>query len=315
MGKSRHLKHFVRNVFGIEAIDRWLCERYTGQRRRERYRRGHYHSPLPDLEYVAANADRIFEKDVDLGASIDLRADAQRTLFRELAGYAADYPWRDGPSEGTRFDPSQDMFLPGDGFVLYAMLRHRRPRRVIEVGSGYTSALMLDVDERFLGGTTSFTFIEPFPARLHGLLRETDPEQVTILEQPVQDVALETFDSLRSGDLLFIDSSHVSRAGSDVNHLVFEVLPRLAPGVMVQFHDILWPFEYLPQWLAEGKAWNEAYLARAFLQYNDAFRILLFSAFVDYRFQDLAEDVPFFFGTSPGSLWLERSEEKAGGVA
>ena len=84
----------------------------------------------------------------------------------------------------------------------------------------------------------------------------------------MQDVALSTFSGLRRGDILFIDSSHVAKIGSDVNHLVFTVLPALQSGVLVHFHDIFFPFEYPQAWLAEGRAWNEAYLLRAFLQYR-----------------------------------------------
>jgi hypothetical protein len=115
------------------------------------------------------------------------------------------------------------------------------------------------------------------------------------------------FERLDAGDMLFIDSSHVAKAGSDVNFLVFEVLPRLAPGVLVHFHDIWYPFEYPRQWLDEGRAWNESYLIRAFLMFNPAFKIVLYNAYVTRFHQDyLAGAMPLYLKDTGGSLWLQR---------
>ena len=111
-------------------------------------------------------------------------------------------------------------------------------------------------------------------------------------------------DQLRANDILFIDSSHVSKAGSDLNHIVFELLPRLQPGVLVHFHDIRYPFEYPREWFALGLWWNEAYLLRAFLQYNTAFQITLFNALVSRLCQEeLRKQFPTTLDRT-GGIWL-----------
>jgi hypothetical protein len=95
--------------------------------------------------------------------------------------------------------------------------------------------------------------------------------------------------------------------GSDVNYLVFEVLPRVQPGVLVHIHDIYWPFEYPAEWVLEGRSWNEGYLLRAFLQYNEAFDILLFNNYLGHRHGDFMREVmPLFMKNDGGSLWLQR---------
>ena len=85
-------------------------------------------------------------------------------------------------------------------------------------------------------------------------MRQTDQEKVTIHAQQAQDVPVATFKPLAANDILYVDSSHVSRAGSDLNHILFNVLPALAPGVVVHFHDVFWPFEYPADWIKMGIA-------------------------------------------------------------
>jgi hypothetical protein len=119
---------------------------------------------------------------------------------------------------------------------------------------------------------------------------------------------LAQFENLDENDVLFIDSSHVAKIGSDVNFLMFEVLPRLKPGVIIHLHDIFWPFEYPQSWIDEGRAWNEAYLIRAFLQFNEAFEVLLFNSYLGQRQGDLVRGImPRFMRTTGASLWLRKT--------
>jgi len=274
---------------------------------RERFRRGHFYSPLPDLNWVAEHAESLFRKDVKLGTSIDLRLAAQESLLRELAPYDMEFEFPAAKMNGFRYHWDNPMFGRGSAFSLYAMLRRFKPRRVVEVGSGFTSALMLDVNSRHLGGAVAFTFIEPYSERLHSLLTDEDRQCCVIIERPVQEVDTTPFDELQEYDFLFVDSSHVSKIGSDVNHLLFTVLPRLAPGVIVHFHDIYWPFEYPQEWVLDSVAWNEAYLLRAFLQYNDAFQILQFNDLLAHHFADYyRKHLPQVAAEPGSSLWLRK---------
>ena len=221
---------------------------------------------MPDCEEVKARADELFDANIDLGPGIRLRADEQKKLLDELATYYEEFDWSEKPGIGRRFYVPNIFFEIGDAIILYAMLRRFRPKQVIEVGSGFSSALMLDTNDLFLGGGVHFTFIEPNAERLCSLLTSEDRGRVQLLEKPVQQVAAQVFSSLEVDDVLFIDSSHVAKVGSDVNYLFFKILPLLQSGVLIHIHDIMWPFEYPLEWIIEGRSWNEAYILRAFLQ-------------------------------------------------
>jgi len=268
---------------------------------------GHFYSPLPDIDEVVARAKSIFDPCVDLGPSIDIRRDAQERLLSDLAGYYPQFPWLNEAAPSCRFHFDQRMFGYGDALILYSILRHMKPKRVIEVGSGFSSALILDVNDLFFDHSMELTFIEPYPDRLNTLLRTEDCKNVTLIDDIVQNTPVTLFEELDAGDVLFIDSSHVSKVGSDVNYLVFQVLPALKSGVVIHFHDIVWPFEYPMQWIIGGKAWTEAYLLRAFLQYNRHFEILLFNSYISLIFKSFVEErMPLFAKNPGGSLWLHK---------
>ncbi len=191
------------------------------------------------------------------------------------------------------------------------MLRHFRPRKVVEVGSGHSSAVMLDTNEAFLDARVDFTFIEPFPEnRLNSVLRAQDKEIAKIIPDFVQNVPLSIFAELDENDLLFIDSSHVSKGGSDLNYLIFEVLPVLKRGVLIHFHDIFYPFELPDKWVLERKwYWNENYLLRAFLMYNDSFEIVNFNSYLVVNLEKwFAKYKPYSLNKTKeaGSIWLRK---------
>lgn len=297
------LKRLVDLVIGNRWLDRFLRHRYA----EELFPRGHFYSPLPDRAEVAAQADRLFDKDLDAIAGIELRLSQQRQLLEELARFAEDFRWPELPAAGHRYHLDNPAFVHGDAFVLYAMLRHLSPRRVIEVGSGYSSALMLDTRDRFLSPDTHFTFIDPFPERLNSLVSDTDRRSCRIIPEQVQRLPVSTFEALRENDILFIDSSHVSKVGSDVNFLYFEALPTLKPGVVIHVHDVFWPFEYPRAWIDEGRAWNEQYLLRAFLMHNDRYELLLFNHLLARSCSDfLRRILPIFLTNCGCSLWLRK---------
>lgn len=258
------------------------------------------------LSELRRREEQIFATPTSIPA-IDLRADYQLSLVEELAIYYADQPFEQHRSAGLRYYFENDFFGYGDALVLQALLRHLRPARVIEVGSGFSSAVMLDTADRFLGDATQFTFIEPYAGRLDELLRG-GTTRAEIVRQPLQDVDPAIFGELQARDVLLIDPTHVAKAGSDVNRLVFEVLPTLRPGVFVHFHDILYPFEYPADWVKAGRSWNEAYLLRAFLLFNDAYRIVLWNSFLAaFHATSVATAMPLWGRNPGGSLWLERS--------
>lgn len=271
---------------------------------------GHFYSPYPDLDEVERRADAIFAPDVAI-PGVDLREDEQLDLFAELAPLVADLPFPVEPAGPFRYHLANPTYAWGDGVVLHALLRHIRPRQIIEVGSGYSSAMLLDTAEGWLDGrdgVVPIRFIEPNPELLLSLLHPGDRRRTTIDALPVQDVPLEVFDTLAAGDVLFIDSTHVTKAGSDVNHLYFNVLPRLASGVWIHIHDVFMPFEYPREWVLEGRAWQEAYLLRAFLMYNEAFAVRWFQSLMWLRHREILEaGLPGVPPGSGGNIWLQRT--------
>jgi len=268
------------------------------------YPPGHFHSPIPDMADVWAREETIFRSRTEI-PGIDLRADEQVALMGELATLSREHPWTDGHELRYRFD--NHMFARGDALALYGMLRRFQPSRVVEVGSGFSSALMLDTDDVHLDSRTRFTFIDPYPERLHGLLSDADRDRVTVIEERAELLDPKVFSDIEPADLLFIDSSHVSRIGSDVNFLFLEVLPQLPAGVLVHIHDIPWPFEYWRHWVAQGRYWNEAYLLRALLTDNPRFRMLWFSSYMLNVHRDQMNEVWPEFEADRGSgasLWM-----------
>jgi hypothetical protein len=261
---------------------------------------------VPDLADVHAQAERLFAPRKTLPA-IDLHENQQVSLFRTLASLAQDANLPRKPSGKARYSSDNDFYGIGDALMLVAMLRYLRPRHYLEVGSGFTTALALDVNETFLDGSLSIVAIEPYPETLTSLLRPDD--DIEILAQPVQSVPLHYFESLEANDILFIDSSHILRAGSDVHFLITTVLSLLAEGVHVHFHDIFWPFEYPRQWIEQGRAWNEDYLLHAFLMYNSAFEIVMWNGWMAAnRAHVIAQELPAMLENSGGALWLRRNQ-------
>jgi len=268
---------------------------------------GHYYSPIPDLELVNRARRSIFDDQVRAIPGIDNNEAAQLALLDDFSRYNDEIPFKDTSSPGFRYYYQNPFFSYGDAFILYSMLRHFRPKRTVEVGSGFSSALMLDTNDAFLSRECHFTFIEPYPDRLLSLMEGQDAERHRVISTPVQEAGLEVFADLGSRDILFIDSTHVAKIGSDVVHLLTHVLPSLKSGVIIHFHDVFWPFEYPEELIRMGVAWNESYVLKAFLQFNSQFRILFFNSYLAIHHRPLLESkVPLFLKNTGGSLWIEK---------
>ena len=264
---------------------------------------GHFCSPIPsieDIERAIATAPASF-------SGIDLREDRQLALLEKLSRYYAEIPFPAEKDERFRFAFHNPSYSWGDAIILFSMIRELKPRRILEIGSGHTSALILDTNERYFGGGIDCTFVEPHPQLLLSLLRPHEDRQTRVIPRNLQDVNLTLFDALEAGDILFIDSSHVVKAGSDCQLLFSDILPRLNPGTFIHFHDVFDRFEYPPEWLREGRGWNEQYILRAFLQFNSAFTIKLYTAYLMTRHREWFEQhMPNCLRNTGGQIWIER---------
>lgn len=300
--RERHLQH----VLEQRQLEHELEKRHLEHTFVTWVPPGHFYSPYPDLAEFDRRADELLSVEAT-PAAIDLREEQQLALFDEIAELLADAPFPVERTDEFRYYFENPAYSWSDALVLHAMLRHVRPRRVVEVGSGYSSAMLLDTTERWLEPGVEVTFVEPYPELLRNVLHKGDEERVTVLDVGVQEVALDVFTRLDKDDILFIDSTHVVKAGSDVNRLFFEVLPALAPGVLVHLHDIFFPFEYPAEWVREGRAWQENYLLRAFLMYNDAFEIQWFQSLMWARHRQAIEaKVPDMARNAGGNLWIRK---------
>jgi len=268
---------------------------------------GHFYSPIPELREVVAHESRIFDRALRPLGGIDLRAAAQLELLEELAAFYGELPFRDVPTEGLRYCFQNSYYSYADAIFLYGMLRRYRPRRVVEIGCGWSTCAILDTRERFLDDTTHVTSIDPDPSRFCERLKPGDEQRIRLIADRLQQVDIRLFDELGSGDFLIVDSSHVVKVDSDVNHIVFDILPRLSQGVFVHFHDMFYPFEYPRDWIQQGRYWSEAYLVRAFLQFNRDFEIVAWNHFLGlFHRQRLAERMPLCLENIGGSLWIRR---------
>ena len=216
-------------------------------------------------------------------------------------------PFRAHKREELRYYFENPAYSYSDAIFLHSMIRHVEPRRVIEIGSGFSSCVTLDTNELFFNGDIETTFIEPYPDLLLSLLKESDKENVCIISKRLQDVSLNVFEGLQADDILFVDSTHVSKINSDVNRIFFEILPALSSGVYVHFHDVFFPFEYPKEWIYLGRAWNEIYMLRAFLQYNSEFRIVLMNTFMEHFHEAFfRERMPLCLKNPGGSIWIRK---------
>jgi hypothetical protein len=264
---------------------------------------GHFYSAIPDLNDVARRSEQIFAAP-DALPGIDLGHERQLALVPELAREAALAPFADEPQGRVRYGYDNPFFGPADALAWWGLLRLRRPPRVVEVGSGWSTAVLLDAVEATDGWNPELTFVEPYPERLQELVREED--DAALWQLGVQDAPREIFTALEAGDVLFIDSTHVAKVGSDVNLLLLDIVPSLAPGVLVHIHDILYPFEYPAEWVYDGRAWTEAYMLRALLIGNATLRIVWWNDMMSAFHRDaVAEAMPRWATHGGGSIYLE----------
>lgn len=274
-----------------------------------------YYSPLPVRERLARTRRRWDRPSAMRGVHRD--PEAMKGLLGTLvADHGAELgdlpPWEE--ATGLGYGPG---FTRVDAALLFLMLRHLKPRRLMEVGSGLSTFYATRALERNRaeGSPCEVTCIDPFSGdRVAGL------PGVTVLRREVQDVAPEEFGVLEAGDVLFIDSTHVVKIDGDVPHLYLEVVPALAPGVVVHSHDVHFPYNvphpartyvFDAKW---PRYWTEAMLLQAFLAFNEDFEILLSAgllrhedeAFLERTLPGYRPVVPEDFDTHAGSIWYRR---------
>ena len=288
----------------------------------------HFYFPVPNIKSLEGKQWGAPRR---CGA-FDYRLDEQvDRLHQEIVPFADEWAFAErGDGDVHAFHVNNGFFERVDAEVAHAFVRYRRPRRVIEIGSGHSTLVLAAAMRRneAEGAGGEFTSIEPHP---RAFLKDGLPGLTRLIEKRVQEVPLEVFRQLEAGDVLFIDSSHVVAMDSDVLYEVLRVLPTLAPGVLVHFHDIFAPLDYPEKFVKRNLCfWGEQYMLEAFLSFNTAFKVVWAgSAMQQWRADELREAFPAWedsFSRMPAALrmfaptldgknvwpcsfWVERSGE------
>lgn len=277
-------------------------------------RRKDFYSPLPTVPMLKKNEGRWNRPSELKGLNYDLGS--MKRLFDDLLAkyldeFSAIPPYVDLHSQGFGLG-----YTPVDALTLYLMIRHIKPKRYIEVGSGLSTyyCSLAGTKNREQGFPLEITCIEPYPLEKLNTL-----PNIEIIAREVQDVELSLFDRLEENDVFFIDSSHSLRIDGDVPFLYLEVLPRISKGTYVHIHDIPFPFNFPfpPEHWIFGKKqpmfWTEAMVLQAFLAFNRDFEILLSLPMIRYFEEEfLKQRIPIYqtLEQDPNafsSMWLRRS--------
>ena len=284
----------------------------------------HYYWPIPDVSTLEA---RTWPAET-IPVGIDLRLENQLSL---LASFTNDFrpEWRFPHISDGRggYHYNNGFFETVDAEIAYSVVRRFKPHRIVEVGGGFSTRIMsaaLRANQERDGRSGQIITIDPSPSRVN---REN---LVHVIAEPVQNVPLELFRSLKSGDILFLDSSHVVGVGSDVVHEYLEILPQLQPGVIVHVHDVFLPADYPRDSVLRNLCfWSEQYLLQAFLAFNSTFEVLwassamqifhssaLDQAFPQWResYKSIPQHIRRYIPTRdgdhvwPSSFWMRRTE-------
>jgi predicted O-methyltransferase YrrM len=275
---------------------------------RTAHENGHFYSPVVNPAELRSRIAELWPAGIPECPGVDFNdAQIQIVLSEWFPRFMAEFDYPEhAASDESKFFIQNSQFSWLDCRALFVLLRQLKPKRLIEIGSGFSSLLSADVNQRFFDNEMEFTCVEPFP---RPFLVAGVPGITRLDVRKVQELEPAWFDQLQAGDILFIDSSHVCKTGSDVNHLYLNVLPRLRPGVIVHIHDIFLPGDYLQSWvMEENRSWNEQYLVQVMLQHSQRYRVLFSSYYAFLRFpQLLAEALAHRAGHAfaGGSLWLQ----------
>ncbi len=268
----------------------------------------HFYYPIPDTRELD---EAVLNRKTEL-RGVNINEEAQIRLLASFEKkYKQEYDTipRDKTAFPYEYYVNNGAFGSVDGEIAYCMVRHYRPQRIFEVGSGYSTRLfVLAARENGKDGiSTRLYAFEPYPSPM---LRSGFPGLSELYETKIQDVALSKFDELQENDILFIDSSHVLKTGSDVQYEYLEILPRLQKGVIVHVHDIFLPAEYPESFLKkEHLFWNEQYLLQAFLQFNDSFEILWAGSYMHLKNPLRLQTAIKSYDPEtvrPGSFWMRK---------
>jgi len=275
---------------------------------------GHFYSVIPKITGDYNVNDPIFSE-------LDYNDANHIAILNEISGFLTMFDETFGASNASDRQKQHKYTLPNGAFewmdarMLHYFIQKKRPNKIIEIGSGNSTLLMENTKQMF-GLNTMITCIEPYPMEFLNEMHASG--KINLITDRLENIDLAMFQTLEENDILFIDSSHVAKLGSDVMYYFTKIFPLLKKGVNVHIHDIFFPFDYPLDWLKEGRFWNEQYLLYVFLQYNTKYKIQFCNSYSGYKFGDQLKKIQensYEINTgvttdvfSGGSIWLSVQE-------
>lgn len=270
----------------------------------------HFYQPIPDTRKLQNN---LWLKNSEL-VGVDLNVKKQLELLSSFVlNYKVEYDIF--PKNQTdiphQYYSCNDFFGSVDGEILYSMIRHFKPKKVFEIGSGFSTyasaqAILRNKSENDDCAGELIAF-EPYP---NDVLKAGFPGLSKLVPKEIQAINISKFSDLKENDILFIDSSHVLNIGSDVQYEFLEILPRLNKGVLIHIHDVFLPSEYPKEWVLDNFIfWNEQYLLQAFLEFNDSFEVIWSANYMNITYPEKLEQSFDSYErgkTRPASFWIRK---------
>ena len=241
---------------------------------------GNFYSVIPNITKEYNNRDTTF-------LNLDFDEKSHVSILKEIPTYLTKFDEEFGhtnvierQNEG-KYTLMNGAFEWMDARLLHYFLQKNKPKKIIEIGSGnstlltYNTKIMYDLD-------LDIICIEPYPSdylkQLHTL------GKITLIVEKLENIDLSIFKTLSENDILFIDSTHVLKLGSDVMFYFTKIFPLLNKGVLVHIHDIFFPYDYPLEWIQGGRFWNEQYFLYVFLQYNTTFKIKFCNSYSQFKY-------------------------------
>lgn len=271
----------------------------------------HFYEPVPDTRTLKNELWSKHTKMMGVKINEEKQIDL---LFRFSSRFKAEY--ESFPQLKTtvqyQYYINNGTFGAVDGEILYCMIRHFKPSKIFEIGSGYSTFLAAQAilkNEEDKSHKCDLIVFDPYP---NDVLKAGFPGLSKLITTKIQDVPLTTFNELKKNDILFIDSSHVLKIGSDVQYEYLEILPRLNNGVVVHIHDIFLPSEYPKEWVLKNHLfWTEQYILQAFLAFNSDFEVLWGSSYMCLKYPEKLEEAFSSYNRTsvlPGSFWIRKKD-------
>ncbi len=293
---KRRLVNYYLNILSFE----------TWQKYGYHVLRNHYYSPIPDTSKLTKTIfDRVSEMQ-----GIDMRESKQLELLKNFKDrYKSEYDlFPEKPLHYYDYFTTQTSYRCVEAQMLYCFVRELKPKKMIEIGSGYSTMLTAQAlrKNKSEGYACDFAAIEPYP---NDSIKKGFEGLSRLISMGVEQVPFQEFEALQENDILFIDSTHTVKTGGDVVYEINEILPRLNKGVYIHIHDIFMPYEYPASWYSDFRFWAEQYMVQAFLQFNDSFEIVWASHLMHRKYSDQCaaafkfyeKDIPFVSG-----FWIKK---------